>query len=88
MGKGSKRRIRKKSGWKGWKLKTPDGHFLTKLFKTGKLSPAAMPALIRERYPQFRKYKEDSFSAGVRRLKGKLAVNTRRGNEENTGKYQ
>ena len=83
MGKASRK---KKSGWKGWKLKTPDGRFLTKLFKTGKLSPAAMPAWIKEHYPQFKKYKKDSFSSGVHCLKSNLGLNTRRGKGENTGK--
>jgi len=90
MGKISKRRLKKSvksvDGWKGWRLNTPDGNFLTKLFETGQLSPAAMPAWIKEHYPQFKKYKKDSFSSGVRRLKSNLGLNTRRGKGENTGK--
>jgi len=87
MGKISKRRLKKSvDGWKGWRLNTPDGNFLTKLFETGQLSPAAMPAWIKEHYPQFKKYKKESFSSGVRRLKSNLGLNTRRGKGENTGK--
>jgi len=72
--------------YKGFKQNSKDGQYLKKLFATGELSPAAMPSLIKERYPQFRIYKTDSFSGGVRRLKAKLALNTRRRKGQNTGK--
>ena len=70
--------VRSKSyAYKGWKANSRDGQFLERLFRNGDLSPAAMLSLIKERYPQFKKYKVDSFASGLRRLKGKLALNTR-----------
>jgi len=87
MGKISKRRLKKSvDSWKGWRLNTPDGHFFTKLFETGQLSPAAMLAWIKEHYPQVKKYKKDSLSSGVRRLMSNLGLNTRHGKGKNTGK--
>lgn len=77
MAKGRTAKHKRTYAYKGWKTNTEDGQFLTRLFKSGQLSPAAMPSLIRECHPQFRKYKYDSFSAGVRRLKASLALNTR-----------
>jgi hypothetical protein len=50
---------------------------LEKKFESGELSPAAMPSFIKERYPQFRGFKAGSFRDGVRRMKNKLALNTR-----------
>jgi len=63
--------------YKGWKADSEDGQFLARLFTSGTLSPAAMPSLIKERYPRFKKYKVNAFAAGLRRLKAKLGLNTR-----------
>jgi len=68
---------KKTYAYKGWKQDSVDGRYLVKLFKSGKLTPAAMPSLIRELHPRFRLYKYDSFSSGLRRLKAKLGLNTR-----------
>ena len=88
MGKSkSKRKPRKRAyAYKGWKCNSADGQFLARLFRKGELSPAAMPSLIKERYPQFQKYKTESFAAGLRRLKAKLGLNTRHAGGEDTGK--
>ena len=79
-------RIRNRAyAYKGWKAASADGQFLARLFRTGELSPAAMPSLIKERYPRFKKYKTASFAAGLRRLKAKLSLYTRHGGGEDTG---
>ena len=67
----------KKSNKIGWKVGSKDGKFLTKLFKEKKISPGITPAALKKIHPRFIKYKKDSFSSGLRRLKTKLGVNVR-----------
>ena len=72
--------------YKGWRQNSKDGQELTRLLMSGELSPAYMPAQIKEKYPPFRKYKKNSFSGGLRRLKAKLGLLTRKDKGHNTGK--
>ena len=87
MGKKSKRRSSSSvSGKKGWRADSEDGKFLTQLFEEGKLRPGDPPGHIKEHHPRFKKYKNDSFASGLRRLKIKLGINERPPPGEGTGK--
>ena len=80
MGKASrkaKHKSKKTYEYKGFTQTTKEWPILEKMFESGELSPAAMPSFIKERYPQFRGFKAGSFRDGVRRMKNKLALNTR-----------
>ena len=78
MGKKSKAR-KKVYQTKGWKTDSKDGKFLTKLIKSGEITVGMPPAQIKEKWPQFKVYKADPFSSGLRRIRGKLGLLTRDG---------
>ena len=61
----------------GWKVSSNDGKFLIKLIKDKKVSAGVTPGAIKELHPRFLKYKNDSFAAGLRRLKTKYGLNVR-----------
>ena len=57
------------SNKKGWKKDSSDGKYLRKLLVKKKVSAGITPSALKEHYPQFGKYKSDSFAAGLRCLK-------------------
>ena len=61
----------------GWKASSNDGKFLSQLLKTKKVSAGITPGALKEMHPRFKKYKTDSFAAGLRRLKTKYGCNVR-----------
>jgi len=61
----------------GFRASRKEGKFLAKLLKTGKVSAGITPGALKELYPQFNKFKNDSFSAGLRRMKTKYGCNVR-----------
>jgi len=65
------------TGAKGWKANSKDGSLLAKLLKTKKFSAGVAPAAIKEACPQFSRHKNDSFAAGLRRMKTKFGLNVR-----------
>ena len=89
MGKKSIRHIKARGGYayKGWKKNSKDGKFLEKLLTSGELPAAAAPSLVKERYPQFKKYKRDSLASGLRRLKHQLGLFLRDGGGADTGEF-
>jgi len=62
---------------KGWKANSKDGNLLAKLLKQKKFSAGVAPAAIKEACPQFNRHKNDSFAAGLRRMKTKFGLNVR-----------
>ena len=79
MGKTSfkKRRSTIRQGMKGWKQSSRDGLKLIYLLRKGLVSPGVTPTALKEEYPQYRKYKPDALSAGLRRIKAKYSINVR-----------
>ena len=63
----------------GWKANSPDGKFLAKLLQKKQVSAGITPGAIKELHPRFYKYKNDSFAAGLRRMKTKYGCNVRGG---------
>jgi hypothetical protein len=59
----------------GWKVNSKDGKFLCKLLENKKLSPGITPAALKEIYPQFKKYKNESFASALHHLKTKYGSN-------------
>ena len=63
----------------GFRANSKEGKFLAKLLQTGKVSAGITPGALKELYPQFKKFKNDSFAAGLRRMKTKYGCNVRGG---------
>ena len=61
----------------GWRANSKDGKFLEKILKSGKLTPGITPGALKEIYPRFLKYKNNSFASGLCRMKAKLGINVR-----------
>jgi hypothetical protein len=77
MPKKQKLPARPSKGQLGWKATSSDGKYLRTLLQTRKISKGASPKLIVETYPQFAKYKAESFRAGLRRLKSEVGFHVR-----------
>jgi len=80
-----KRSGRSNKGTKGWNGRNNDGKLLEKLMLEGTITVAMSPAVIKERFPTFRKYKNDAFGAAVRRMRMKHGLNNRKNQGENSG---
>ena len=61
----------------GFKTSSTDGQFLKKLLVSGKISKGCPPKEILQSFPQFKKYKPESFRSGLRRLKTATGFNVR-----------
>jgi len=81
MGKKSKKAA-KDEGKRGFRASSKEGKFLSKLLKSKQLSPGIPPAAIKEMYPVFKAFKNDSFASGLRRMKNKYGLNVRGGTGE------
>lgn len=64
-------------GTTGFKTSSTDGQFLKKLLLSGKISKGCPPREILQSFPQFKKYKPESFRSGLRRLKTATGFNVR-----------
>jgi len=64
-------------GTKGFKSQSKDGKFLINLLKKKEVSAGITPTALKQMYPQFQVYKQDSLGSGMRRLKAKYGVNVR-----------
>jgi len=65
----------KNAGTKGQKANSKDGNLLAKLLKQKKFSAGVTPAAVKEACPQFNEHKNDSFAAGLHRMKTKFGLN-------------
>jgi len=74
MGKTSKRRYGSKGGGKGWRSTNADGKMLKRLLLKGTITAAMPPGAVKEQWSEFRKYNNEAFSAGLRRMKHKLGI--------------
>lgn len=74
---GKKAKKAKDQGKRGFRSDSKEGKFLAKLLKSKKLSPGIPPAAVKEMYPVFEDFKNDSFASGLRRMKTKFGLNVR-----------
>lgn len=65
------------SGSHTLKKNSRDGKKLKKLLESGKISKGCPPKLVLELYPEFKKYKPDSFRGCLRRIKTDIGFNIR-----------
>ena len=66
-----------KPGTIGFSQSSADGKKLEKMLKKQVISPGCPPKMIQELYPEFQKYKADSFAGCVRRMRTRLGMNVR-----------
>ena len=74
---GKKAKKAKDQGKRGFRADSKEGQFLAKLLKKGKVSAGITPGAIKELYPVFEDFKNDSFASGLRRMKTKYSCNVR-----------
>ena len=67
-------RHHKRTGGKGWKANNKDGKLLYKLLKKGLVQKDTPPGAVKEKWPQFRAYKDEAFAGGLRRMKHKMGL--------------
>ena len=78
----------RKYSYKKWDSNNADGKLLTRILSSGEVSPGSPPAFILESYPVFKKYKYESFTGAVRRIKKNLGLMVRKTNGKESGKWR
>ena len=72
-----KKKTSRPEGKLGFRANSKEGKYLSKLLKNKSVSPGITPGAIKELYPVFYKFKNDSFASGLRRMKTKFGYNIR-----------
>jgi len=79
MGKKAAKKKAKDQGKQGFRADSKEGEFLAKLLKSKQISSGIPPAAIKEMYPVFHDFKNNSFASGLRRMKNKYGLNVHGG---------
>jgi hypothetical protein len=70
-----------------WDSNSEEGVKLKRLLEERLITPSMMPKVIKELYPEFKKFPDSTFRSAVNRMKGLVGFNVRTDGDEGNSCY-